>query len=643
MTSTLLAVSVSASYAQSSSSSVLLELPDNLVAKVTNKQVELNQKSSTNTELTDSFVFLEPPNNLLAKVTNKQVELKQKSSTNTELTDSFVFLEPPNNLLAQAENPKGNPNQERFLQPEPIPKPLTPENQQIVPSEPIPETAPETVTEKIQVDKIEVTGSTIFSQEQLNSLTKPVQGRSVNLEELREVANAITQLYLDRGYITSRAILVNQTISDGVAKIRVIEAGVEKIEIEGTKRLNPNYVRSRVGLGINKPLSTSNIEDQLRLLRADPLFSNVEASIRPGTQVGQNILVIRVTEANSLKAGLSADNYSPPSIGSERFGINTSYRNLTGLGDQLTASYYFTPRGGSNIYDFSYQIPVNPMNGTVQLRTAINNNKVIQEPFQSFDIRGESQLYEISFRQPLVRSPREEFALSLGFTVQDGQTFTFAGPTAFGFGPDDQGNSRTRVIKFGQDYVARDIKGAWSLRSLFSFGIDVFDATSNADPIPDGQFFSWLGQLQRVQRFGDNNILIAQAEVQLTPNGLLPSQQFVIGGGQSVRGYRQNARAGDNGVRFVLENQLTIHKDESGNPLIKIAPFFDLGYVWNTDDNPNRLQKQTFLAGTGVGVLWQLLPSLNMRLDYGLPLINLDDRGVNAQDEGFYFNVGYKL
>ncbi|WP_254449497.1 ShlB/FhaC/HecB family hemolysin secretion/activation protein [Anabaena sp. UHCC 0253] len=638
--SVFLVVSASASYAQLSDSFVFLELPDKLLTQVANKQAEANQQSPSNPELSDLFIFLELPDNLLVQTANPSGDINQERFLQSAPIPELLPSE--NQEMAQVANPSGDINQERFLQSAPIPEPLPAGNQEIVPSEPVPETPPETVTENIQIDKIEVTGSTIFNQEQLNALTQPVQGRLVSLEELRGVANAITQLYLDRGYITSRAILANQTISDGVAQIRVIEAGVEKIEIEGTKRLNPNYVRSRVALGIKTPLSTGDLEDQLRLLRADPLFSNVEASVRTGTQVGQNILVVRVTEAASLKASLSVDNYSPPSIGSERFGINTSYRNLTGLGDELAASYYFTPRGGSNIYDFNYRLPLNAMNGALQLRTAINNNKVIQEPFQSFDIRGESQLYEISYRQPLVRSPRQEFALSLGLTLQDGQTFTFAGPTAFGFGPDDNGNSRTRVIKFGQDYVARDIQGAWSLRSLFSFGIDVFDATSNADPIPDGQFFSWLGQVQRVQRFSNNHLLIAQAEVQLTPDGLLPSQQFVVGGGQSVRGYRQNARAGDNGVRFVLENQLTIHKDESGN-ILKVAPFFDLGYVWNTDDNPNRLQKQTFLAGTGVGVLWQPLPSFNMRLDYGLPLINLDDKGVNAQDEGFYFSVGYKL
>jgi hemolysin activation/secretion protein len=634
----LLQVTTSPSYAEVSNSWFLfLELPDQIVAQALNPN--RNQKR---------FV---KPRSIPEKLTpnpKKPPQVKTSPSYAEVSNSSFLFLELPDQILAQGLNP--DRNQERFVQPTSIPEQLTPNPEkplQFTTPENPPLSTPTPEDASFEVKKIEVKGSTIFNSEQLGKLTGPVEGKIASLEELKNLADAITQLYWDQGYLTSRAILADQPISDGsdgVVQIRVIESTLEKenIKVEGTQRTNSNYVRSRIYLGIRKPLNTGDIEKQLRLLQTDPLFSKVEGILNPGTD-GQNNLVVKVTEAEPFKVALSADNYSPPSIGSERFGINSTYRNLTGWGDELAASYYFTPRGGSNIYDLSYRLPVNAMNGTLQLRTSINNNKVIQEPFSSFKIQGESQLYEINFRQPLVRSLQQELALSLGFTVQNGQTFTFAGPTAFGFGPDDQGNSRTRVLKFGQEYLAQDTQGAWSLSSLFSLGIDVFDATKNAAPIPDGQFFSWLGQIQRVQRFSDDYLLISQAEIQLTPNGLLPSQQFVIGGGQSVRGYRQNVRAGDNGVRFVLENQLTIHKDERGNPLIKIAPFLDLGYVWNTNDNPNRLQRQTFLASTGVGVSWQLIPNLNMRLDYGVPLINLDDRGKNAQDEGFYFNVGYKL
>ncbi len=498
----------------------------------------------------------------------------------------------------------------------------------------------------IQVKKINVTGSTIFGPDQLNPIVQPYEGRALTLEQLREAADKITQLYLDRGYITSRAILANQVVpSEGIVEIRVIEGSLEEIRIEGTRRVKPSYVRRRVQLGAGKPLNTGKLEDQLRLLRTDPLFENVEASLRAGTGVGQSILIVRVVEADPFEGSVGIDNYSPPSVGSERLGLNLLYRNLTGNGDTIAAAYYHTTTSGLDTFDFSYLIPLNPMNGTLQLRAAPNRNRITQESLSTFNIEGESELYEISFRQPLIRSPREEFALSLGFTYQDGQTFLLGSPFPFGFGPETNGTSKTRVIKFGQDYLRRDVRGAWSLRSLFNIGIDVFDATTNPEPTPDGRFVSWLGQVQRVQILNENNFLIMGADIQLTPNSLLPSQQFVIGGGQSLRGYRQNIRSGDNGVRFSVEDRITLERNEAGAAIFQLAPFFDAGVIWNKSNNPNNefLPSQRFLAGIGLGIIWEPEPGLNLRLDYGYPLVDLKDRGDNAQDKGFYFSVRYQF
>ena len=548
----------------------------------------------------------------------------------------------PVKLAQAAPNPEGDPNRFRIPQPLPIPAPVPPTQPPLDVQPPTPTPPPGPASARIAVKKIEVTGSTIFGPAELNPITRSVEGHVVTLEELAGVADKITQLYLDRGFITSRAILVDQTITDGVVQIRVVEGRLERIEVQGTRRLKRSYIQSRVQLGAGTPLSTSKLEDQLRLLRADPLLESVEASLRAGSGVGQSILVVRVTEAKPFAANLSFDNFSPPSIGSERYGVQLGDLNLTGLGDELTAAYYGTTTRGADVFDFSYRVPLNPMNGTLQFRAAPNRNKITQAPFDRFDIRGTSDLYELSYRQPLVRSLRQEFALSLGFAYQDGQTFTFAGPTPFGFGPDSNGNSNTRVIKFGQDYVSRDLHGVWSLQSLLSFGINVFGATINPKPIPDGRFFSFLGQVQRAQQVNKNNLFIAQTDFQLTPDGLLPSQEFVIGGGQSLRGYRQNVRAGDNGLRLSLEDRVALQHNITGESTFQLAPFFDLGTVWNVNGNPNQLQRQRFLAGLGLGLLWEPVPSLNIRLDYGAPLVGLRDKGTNLQDNGFYFSVNYR-
>ncbi|MGB6297398.1 MAG: ShlB/FhaC/HecB family hemolysin secretion/activation protein [Rivularia sp. (in: cyanobacteria)] len=539
-----------------------------------------------------------------------------------------------------------NPNEDRFIQPPPQPLPATPqETEPILPKpQPQPTTPiPNQQQVKIPVREVKIVGNTVFDAE-LNLIIQPLTGRTVTLDQLLAATNSITKLYQDKGYLTSRAILPKQQITDAVVTIQIIEGSLEDIKIEGTKKLNPAYIRSRIKLGAFAPLQVEQLEDQLRLLKTDPLFKNLSASLQAGSKTGTSILVVRVEEANPFYGNLSFDNYSPPSVGSQRLGATLGYRNVTGLGDNFSGSYYRSTTGGLNLYDFNYRLPVNAKDGSLKLRSVISNTKVTQDDLEEFNIEGDSQFYEISFRQPLIRTPREEFALSLGFSYRDGQTFIFDRiATPFGAGAEENGVTRTSVFRLGQDYLKRDPKGIFSARSQFSIGTGLFDATINQNPVPDSRFVSWLGQIQRVVRLSKNQLLIVQGDLQLTPDSLLPSEQFIIGGGQFLRGYRQNARSGDNGFRLLVEDRITLASNEAGISKLAVAPFFDMGAVWNHPDNPNEQQNQTFLASLGLGLLWEPIPNLNLRVDYAYPFIDLNDRGNNLQDNGVYFNLNYKF
>jgi hemolysin activation/secretion protein len=486
---------------------------------------------------------------------------------------------------------------------------------------------------------VRVTGSTVFQPTDFGPAIQPVVGKTVTLADLSAVADGITKLYLSQGYITSRAVVADQQIVDGVVEIRVLEGSLETIEVTGQRRLPPSYIRDRVRLGVSTPLRQDRLEEQLRLLRSDPQLASVEATLRPGTGLGKSILSVRVKEAPRVYGGASVDNYSPPAVGSERFGIYGGLRNPTGLGDDFSLNYSRTFSGGVNSFDFNYRVPVNPMNGTLQLRVAPSRYRITNDALsQGFDISGRSALYEASFRQPLVRSLRQELAVSLGFALQDGNS-TIGGTNLF------DTNSRVRVLKFGQDYLARDPQGAWALRSQFNVGLNVFNATVR-DPgtdSADGRFFSWNGSVQRVQRLGSNHLLIAQADLQLSPDALLSSQQFIIGGGQSVRGYRQNARFGDNGWRFSVEDRIALVRNAQATPTVQLAPFFDIGSVWNSGSNPVPTVNQSLLTSAGLGLILQPSDRVTVRLDYAVPFRRVDEKGQNLQDRALYFSVNYQL
>jgi hemolysin activation/secretion protein len=139
-----------------------------------------------------------------------------------------------------------------------------------------------------------------------------------------------------------------------------------------------------------------------------------------------------------------------------------------------------------------------------------------------------------------------------------------------------------------------------------------------------------------VQRLSPRVIVLARIDGQLTGDSLLSLEKFSIGGVETVRGYNQNQVVTDNGVIASLEARIPL---TSNINTFQLVPFFDFGTGWNNRaDNPS---PQT-LASLGLGLRWQPISGLNVRADYGIPLIGVDREGNSLQDNGFNFSVRYQ-
>lgn len=551
------------------------------------------------------------------------------SSTALAATGAAPLVRPSTHLptLAQAD-----PSQDRLPEPPEL-TPLPDSEPELTPRPPIRFPASESEI-PFQITDIQVVGSTLFDEATLEAIVAPFENRRVTLLELEQVANAITQLYLERDYITTQAIVRPQTIVEGIVQIDVIEGELEEIQIQGTERLE-DYVRARIAVGGLRPLNKARLEGQLRLLRVDPLFETVEASLQAGSAAGKSRLVVRVTEAAPIGATIFSDNYSPPAVGDVRFGTRLEFRNIAGLGGTLFGSASITETAGSKVYELGYRVPINPMNGTLLLRYAPNDFRITdsEQPTAALGTEGSTDVYEVSVRQPLLRTPREEFALSLGYRHRSGSTLIADIVT------DD---TQTDVVSFGQDYIRRDVKGAWALQSQFRLGWERSDETSFADS-SSRTFFSWNGQLQRVQRIGTNHLFILQGSAQLSPSELPGSEQFFIGGGLSVRGYDQNQRFGDNGVRFAIEDRITISRNESGLPFFQVAPFLEGGVV-STNGSTSFIADNNFLLGTGFGMLFNIEEQFSARADLAYPLLDVNELVTDdPQGVRFYFSLNYRF
>ncbi|WP_442946475.1 ShlB/FhaC/HecB family hemolysin secretion/activation protein [Nostoc sp. 'Peltigera malacea cyanobiont' DB3992] len=566
--------------------------------------------------------------------------LKAQAVDTTQLpTSNFTLsqqIPPPQDIQPPTPSPLPSPEV-----PQPLPPPaelLPPSAPTPTPDAPLPGNFPQTIV----VERFEVVGSTVFSAQELALATAEFTKRPISLTEVYQARSKITELYVKNGYITSGAYIPPQTIQSGVLKIQVVEGKLEDIQVTGTRRLNPNYVRSRLAIATSPPLNRQRLLEALQLLQLNPLIQNVTAELSAGSRTGTSLLEVKISEAKTFSGQIVLDNGRSPSVGSFRRGLRLNEANLLGLGDGLSVGY--TNTDGSNSFDASYTLPLNPRNGTLTFNYGTTSSNVIEPPFDFLDIESASRYYELTFRQPIIQTPTQEFALGLTASRRESDISSLLqreGVPASELSPgaDDEGRTRVSALRFFQEWTSRNSREVIALRSQFSLGIDVLNATVNQDA-PDSRFFAWQGQAQWARLLAPETLLLLRLNTQLASTKLLPIEQFGLGGQDSIRGYRQDYLLTDNATFVSAEVQVPILRLPQINSILQVIPFVDFGVGWNTSgqDNPDR----NTLAAVGLGLRWAQGDRFTVRLDWGIPLVSVNNSNERTlQENGLYFSLLY--
>ncbi|WP_375509735.1 ShlB/FhaC/HecB family hemolysin secretion/activation protein [uncultured Nostoc sp.] len=526
-----------------------------------------------------------------------------------------------------------------------VPQPLPPPAELFPPSVPTPtleEPPSGDFPQTIVVERFEVIGSTVFSAEELAQATAEFTKRPISPTQLFQARSKITELYVKNGYITSGALIPPQTIQSGVVKIQVVEGKLEDIQVTGTRRLNPNYVHSRLAIATSAPLNRQRLLEALQLLQLNPLIKNVTAELSAGSQTGTSLLEVKISEAKTFSGQIILDNGRSPSVGSFRRGLRLNEANLLGLGDGLSLGY--TNTDGSNSFDASYTLPLNPRNGTLSFNYGTTSSHVIEPPFDFLDIESASRYYELTFRQPIIQTSTQELALGLTASRRESDISSLLqreGIPASELSPgaDEQGRTRVSALRFFQEWTNRNSREVIALRSQFSLGIDVLNATVNQDA-PDSRFFAWQGQAQWARLLAPESLLLLRLNTQLASRTLLPIEQFGLGGQDSIRGYRQDYLLTDNGAFVSAEVQVPIVRLPQINSTLQVVPFVDFGVGWNSSGRNN--PDPNTLAAVGLGLRWSQGDRFTVRLDWGIPLVSVNSNDQRTlQENGLYFSLLY--
>ncbi|MEM7595231.1 MAG: ShlB/FhaC/HecB family hemolysin secretion/activation protein [Cyanobacteria bacterium P01_A01_bin.83] len=551
----------------------------------------------------------------------------------------------PQTAIAQVEPLNPEPSQPR--QPQPLPRRDSPLNDSL-PIPPLPESVLD-IPGTIVVEQFGFAGSTVFTSDELNQAVQEFTGKAISFAQLIEAANAITELYVSQGYITSGAYIPAQSLDKQTVQIQIIEGSLAEIDVSVVSgSLKASYISDRLKNRTGTPLNINQLQSALQLLQLNPLIESLNAELGAGTKPGTNILTVSVVPDDTFALKINLNNNRNISIGSFERGVQIEEANLLGFGDQFQFAYDNTD--GSNQFAGGYTLPINSRDGSIGFDFRVALNEIVQADFEDLDLDIDSRNYNLTLRQPILRraTPEvsQELALSITGTRRESDSTVLDEPQPLTPGADENGEINTSILSLTQEYLQRNRQQVISVRSQFNFGLDLFDATTLEEE-PDSEFFSWRGQFSYLrllstpqQTSAIGSTILLRSELQLAADPLISTEQFSLGGSRTVRGFRQDALLTDNGFLAAAELRLPVARLTKLNATLQITPFIDFGTGWNSDDEVTDFNT---LIGAGFGLLLETPESLSARIDWGIPLINDDDEGSSLQEDGVYFQFRYDL
>lgn len=154
------------------------------------------------------------------------------------------------------------------------------------------------------INHIRLEGADHLPASAQRKLTQDYLQQCLNLGQIQTLVQQISDWYISRGYITSRAFLTEQDLSRGELRLLVLEGKLEKILLE--QQDDRMLKMAFPGLQGNI-LNLRDIEqgmEQINRLRQQP----VQIEILPGSQPGFSVVNLSAKPEFPLMLGLGFDN-----------------------------------------------------------------------------------------------------------------------------------------------------------------------------------------------------------------------------------------------------------------------------------------------------------------------------------------------
>ena len=398
------------------------------------------------------------------------------------------------------------------------------------------------------IKTIELKGADALSEDERQRLLAPFINQCLGVPQLNQLLKVITDHYIEKGLVTSRAYLPQQDLSSGHLQVLVVEGRLEGLKgAEGSGLSERELAMSFPG----KPgelLNLREIEQMVDQLNRLP-SNQAQMELAPGQNIGGSQVLVKNTPQKPWRVGLSRHNDGQKSTGEQQWGSSLDWDSPLGLADQLAL------RGGHDAVSdhqktsrnamLYYNLPFGWWNVSYTYSQSEYRSLGQANGF-NFKQSGDSQNHQVRVERVIHRDAVSKTSLNTGLAYLRSNNFIEDSKLA-------GSSNRISEAQFGINHGRRVGNAFVNLDLGLQEGIGALDAQGNHDPgpgQPDARYRKYtatLSYLQPFQLWGEFFSFSSLMTGQRSEDVLFSPQRMSLGGLSSVRGYKDQTLSGDSG------------------------------------------------------------------------------------------------
>lgn len=462
------------------------------------------------------------------------------------------------------------------------------------------------LVEGMEIKDIEIVGNTAYPTEKLRSLVTLKKGELFNQKTAKADTDKIAALYEKDDYMLD-TIRPNADPETGLVSIKIVEAVVEEIKIDGNTRTKDYVILRNMNTKPGQILKSKRIQKDLERLNHSGYFSNVNIEPESGSDAGKVVLVVKVKEqktgqvtlglgytgggSSSVRSGVTGGvsvmekNFKGTGWGGAaqvQLGVNTNYVNLS----------VFNPAINSNRDSVSFSYFSQKY---VELKQVVPNSDPIDYSYYDDSRNG----FVLSYGRPL----SEYFTLYLTLKTEK---INLTRSDISDYEPIGLFNGRANSATIAGIYDTRDDMFNPQTGTFVNASLQTAGGFLGGDE----DFTKTQLEIRKYIPIGKSMTLALRAwGGMVNGNSFSSSDVFYLGGTDSLRAYRDNIFIGDRMLLMNAELRFPIAKLK----VLSGAVFVDAGNAWMHSQGNTKLHMD---AGVGLRLT---LPTLGLgvvRLDY---------------------------